>query len=153
MNMAFVNEYIKKSDIEKYKIKEIDQQVGIHWRTNSDSWTVDPERGIYLRLVQRGREEFSYQSGWTFYWHGNLIWIELEMVEGSSARNAPGWARKRVTKLCLMGEKSNQLPPELAEERAQILSDLKEALLAYRDGGVYSATTSYELFLDVAEGV
>jgi len=149
--MAFVNEYIPKADMEKFQIKEIDQRVGINRRTNSDSWTIDRERGIYLRCVARGREEFARESAWTFFWNGQLIWVELEILDGSSSgRNAPGWSRKRVTKLCLMGGSSNHLPADQAAQRDEILNDLREALLAYKDGGVYSATTTYELTLEVA---
>ena len=54
---------------------------------------------------------------------------------------------------CLMGGGSNYLPAEYASKRSQILSDLQEALLAYKDGGVYSSTTTYELMLVIAEGV
>lgn len=102
--MTFVNEYIPKTDMEKFQIKEIDQHVGINRRTNSDSWTIDREKAVYLRCVARGREEFAHESAWTFFWNGHLIWVELEIVDGSSSgRNAPGWSRKRITKLCLMG--------------------------------------------------
>lgn len=151
--MTFVNEYIPQDDIVRYHIKEIDQRVGLHRRTNSDDWTIDRERDIYLRCVEMGNFEFRHQSAWTFYWHGELIWVELEMLGCSSERNAPGWSRKRIVKLCLMDVESNHLPERLMPQRGEVLKDIEEALLAYKDGGVYSATTTYDLTLEVAEGV
>lgn len=150
--MAFVNEYIPKPDMEKYQIKQIDQRVAR--RTCADSWTVDRERNMYLRRVGAGREEFAHETDWTFFWHGELLWVELELLEiSSNGRNAPCWTRKRLTKLCVMDGDSNHLPSRLEPRKAEILKDLEEALLAYKDGGVFSASTTYELFFEVAEGV
>lgn len=151
--MSFVNEYISKSDMDVFKIKEIDKNVNIHRRINSDSWTIDRERGIYLRCVARGREEFADESAWTFLWGGELIWVELKLVDCGGQRNAPGWSIKRITKICLMGANSNHLPEDLASKKEKIISDLYEGLLAYKDRGVYSLNTDYKLTLEVADGV
>ena len=56
-------------------------------------------------------------------------------------------------KLCVMDGDSNHLPSRLEPRKAEILKDLEEALLAYKDGGVFSASTTYDLVLVVAEGV
>ena len=152
--MNFINEYISKSDMEKYQIKEIDQRVRRYLRTNSDSWTIDRETETYLRCVAWGGEENIGESAWTFYWQGEMLWIELKILDTSSnGRNAPGWSRQIVKKLCLMGGDSDHLPERLAVHKYQILKDLEEALLAYKDGGVYSSTTTYTLTLEVAKGV
>lgn len=149
--MAFINENISKGDIEKFSIKEIDQRVGLSRRINARDWTVDSGREMYLRCVAMGREESMRESSWTFLWHGELIWVEIELLAASSGRNVPGWSKKLITKLCLMDEGA-ELPPRLQERRDEILRDLKEALLAYKDGGIYSSTTTYDLELIVAEG-
>ena len=151
--MAFVNEYIPAADMEKYQIKEIDQRVPIHGRTHSDSWTIDRDRNMYIRNVKNGTYEFSYQSAWTFFWHDELLWVELEILDTSHGQNVPGWGKKRITMLRLMDGDSSHLPDRLEPQKAQILKDLEEALLAYKSGGVYSTATSYELFLEIAEGV
>lgn len=151
--MGFVNEYISKSDMDIFKIKEIDKNVNIHRRINSDSWTIDRDRGMYLRCVARGGEEFADESSWTFFWEGELIWVELKLVECGGQRNAPGWSIKRITKVCLMDANSNYLPAQLTAHKESIIRDLYEALLAYKDRGVYSLNTAYKLTLEVAEGV
>ena len=152
--MAFVNEYIPAADMEKYQIKEIDQRVPIHGRTHSDSWTIDRDRNMYIRHVKSGTFEFSNQSAWTFFWHGELLWVESEILDTSrNGRDAPGWVRQRVTMLCVMGGGRNHLPSHLEPQKAQILKDFEEALFAYKDGGVFSSMTSFELFLEIAEGV
>jgi hypothetical protein len=52
-----------------------------------------------------------------------------------------------------MFREPSHLPPELEPRRKEILKDLYDALLAYKDFGVLSSNTTYELTLDVAEGV
>jgi hypothetical protein len=49
--------------------------------------------------------------------------------------------------------RARHLPPELTPRRKEILQDLYDALLAYKDLGVLSSSTTYELTLEVAEGV
>lgn len=151
--MGFVAEYISAADMDKYKIKEIDEQVEISWRTHSDQWVVDREREMYLRRIAAGRDELSRESAWNFYWRDNLFWMFIELVDGSSnGRNAPGWGRKKIVLVRLMGDRSKLLPPSLVDSWDETFRDLEAALLVYKDGGVYSATTEYKLYLEVAEG-
>jgi hypothetical protein len=92
-------------------------------------------------------------------WHGHELWVETRREGAGGGRNEPGWSRKCVTSLGLMGERvgmlgqKRYLPPELEPHREEILKDLYDALLAYKDLGVLSSNTNYELTLDVAEGV
>jgi hypothetical protein len=137
--MAFVNEYIPADDIEKYSIETIDKKFIVGGTTARD-WTIDRERSMYLRNVARGREEFFHESTWTFFWHGELLVVELEIVGGGGKRGEPGWSHWRVREL--------ELPKHLENRRDEILADLKEALTAYKDGGVFSANTTYSVTLD-----
>lgn len=151
--MGFVAEYISAADMDKYKIKEIDERVEISWRTRSDQWVVDHERGIYLRRIAAGRDELSRESAWNFYWRENLFWIFIEQVDsGFNGRNAPGWERKKVVLVRLMSDRSKLLPSSLVESWYETFKDLEAALLVYKDGGIYSATTEYKLYLELAEG-
>jgi len=150
--MGFVAEYISAVDMAKHRIDEINELVEISWRTYSDQWVIDHERGIYLRRIAHGREDLSTESAWSFYWNENLYWIFIELVDSSATgRNAPGWARKKVGSVRLLNDRREKLPPALLELRNEMLRDLEFALIAYKDGGVYSATTEYTLYLDVAE--
>ncbi|MDH1261625.1 hypothetical protein [Pseudomonas sp. GD03944] len=152
--MNFVNEYISKDDMDKFQIKDIDRRVRRYQRTNADTWTVDRESGTYLRCVARGGEDQLGESAWTFYWQGELLWIELKILDiSSNGRNAPAWSHKKVMKLCVMGENSDHLSERLSIQKNRILEDLEAALLAYKDGGVYASATTYTFKLEVAEGV
>ncbi|GHT96930.1 hypothetical protein AGMMS49545_23350 [Betaproteobacteria bacterium] len=161
--MAFVNEYTPKEDIEKYRFKEIDKRIGIGQRTNATDWTVDRERSMYLRHVawQNGEDhQFTPFSGWTFLWKGHLLWMDMENIESRGKRGEPGFSRKRITQLYLMGDQFRQvgwsterLPSDLATQRDAILKDIYDALLAYKDGGVFASSTTYELTLETGEGV
>ncbi len=133
----FVNEYIPEADIEKYGIREINKS----FLCNDFHWTVDRERDMYLRKVERGREEFRHQSTWTFYWHGELLRVEIDAVEAGGDRGGYCWSHKKIRGL--------QIPHNLEGRRNEILNNLKEALLAYKDGGVFATATAYTLTLDI----
>lgn len=130
--MAFVNEYIPVDDIKKYGIEEINRRF---LKSNyKPTWTVGRERNIYLRQVVSGREEFASQKDYTFYWEGVLIVVRLDEA-GGGVRGGKGWCHYKLLKL--------DLPEDLRGRRQDIINDLKEALVAYKDAGVYSATTEH----------
>lgn len=137
--MAFVNEYICDDDYKKYDIEKIDEGYVVGG-TSSNSWTIDRDRDVYLRSVARGREEFSHWSTWTLYWHGDLIVLDLENLSTSGPTGGVCHGHKRV--------RSIQIPLHLEEHRVEILSDLKDALTAYKDGGVFARASDYTLTLD-----
>jgi hypothetical protein len=138
--MAFINEFIPEEDVEKYGIEEVNKKY-IVGGTNSGQWTIDRERNIYLRCVARGREEFRNESTWTLYWKGELISIELHLLDAGGSRGKSGWAHWKVHGI--------YIPPHLEGRRNDILADLKNALTAYKGGGVYARTMDYSVTLDV----
>jgi hypothetical protein len=142
--MAFINEYIPVADMEKYQIKQIDKNFLIGG-TNSTTWTIDREQDIYLRNVARGREDSRHETTWTFYWKGDLLSMQLDMLEYEGKRGGPG---KAHMKLIWIG-----LPAHLLDQKNKIIYDLKEALTARKDGGVFASCTTYELNLEIAEEV
>jgi hypothetical protein len=91
-------------------------------------------------------------------WHGHELWVETQTEGAGGGRNDPGWSRKCLTSLGLMGErvgmlgKRRHLPPELEPHREDILKDLYDALLAYKDLGALSSSTTYELIFEIVEG-
>ena len=93
--MAFVNEYIPEADIKKFDINEINKQY-IVGGTNARDWTVDRDRNMYLRCVARGREEFRHQSTWTFYWHGELLKVDIDTLEAGGKRGGASWSHKKI---------------------------------------------------------
>lgn len=130
--MAFVNEFVSEEDAKKYGLEEIDQR----YRRSSfrPVWTVDRERDIYLREVESGREEFANQYGYTFFWKGGLMFVRLTR-RGGGARGGDGWSEWTLLGIAM--------PDELQANRAEIIADLKSALTAYKDFGVYSTSTTY----------
>ena len=147
--MAFVNEFIPDEDVEKYHLKEIDEKFFVG-QTNSRQWTIDRERDIYLRNVARGAgadPDFRNQTTWTFYWKGDPLTVRLDLMEGRGERGGPGWSHWKM----IWVNGSNGLPAHLKNHKNQILDTLKEALLAYKDFGVYSSSSSYSITMDIAE--
>lgn len=147
--MAFMNEFIPAGDVDKYGLKAIDERF-IANGTNSRQWTIDRDRDIYLRNVERGggnEPELRNRTTWTFYWHGTPLTLRLDLLTGAGGRGEPGWSHWKLVWV----NGSNGLPEHLKAKKEQILENLKEALTAYKDFGVYSANTDYSITLDIAE--
>ena len=138
--MTFVNEYISAEEIKKYDLENINKRF-IVGGTKARDWTIDRERNIYLRNVANGREEFSHQSTWTFYWHGELILLELDNISTSGVAGGDRCGNKKL--------RSITIPHHLEANYDEIIVDLKEALTVYKDGGVFATATAYTLILDV----
>jgi hypothetical protein len=138
--MAFINEYISESDKEKYALEEINKRFVVGG-THARDWTVDHDRDMYLRNVAMGREDFSHQSTWTFYWRGQLIIVELENICTVGEMGGRCHGHKRVHSI--------EIPACFETWQTEILADLKEAFVAYKDGGVFASASQYTLTLDV----
>lgn len=135
--MAFINEYISAADMARYDIEAIDR--GFFKKIYRHDWTVDHERNIYLRLLESGREDFANQVDYFFYWKGKLLIVRLEQCGGGVCGGA-GWREYKLIKI--------DIPESLKEHRVDILKDLKDALVAYKDFGVRSVTNEHVATFD-----
>lgn len=144
--MPFVNEYISPEDAEKYHLAEIDAKfIG---GNKSRDWTIDRERDIYLRNVSMGRDEDTQHEGlWTFYWKGTPLTLRLDLLHATGKRGGAAWSHWRLVRL----NGTNGLPSALKGHTQAILDDLRYALLAHKDGGVFSKSTDFTITLDMAE--
>jgi len=138
--MTFVNEAISEEDVKKYYLETIDKRF-IVGGTGSRMWTIDRQRNICLRNVTRGREEYKSESGWIFSWHGHPIYLELKVLSAGGKPGSAGWSHKKLLAI--------ELPEQLQGRRDEILADLKEALIVYKDFGIFSVCTDYAVTLDI----
>lgn len=138
--MAFLNEKISDQDRSKYGLDEVDKKFVVGG-TKSRYWTIDRDKDMYLRQVAIGREEICYQQTWTFYWHGELLVIYLDLIDAKGSRGGPGWAHWKIRDM--------KLPDSLQSQRDEIIADLKMALTAYKDAGYFSVKTTYSVTLDI----
>ena len=139
--MPFVNEYISAEDVKKYQLREIDKH-HVVGGTNARDWTIDRERGIYLRNVSNGREEYSFETLWTFYWRQCAYTLMLHSAGFSGKPGGPGrmrWGFVRVN--------GRDVPEGIPEPRVEFLRDLEAALLTYKDGGVFAQCTEFSVEL------
>ena len=160
--MAFINERISPEDAVKYRVEEINSLV-IGKNFSCDDWTIDREREMYLREVDVQVEDDHCPTGlsrWVFFWKGNLFWVEIKSLESRGHRDGPGWAKERIVEFGLMGNNEFHIgmsrptwTHDLLEKKNEIIADVYSALLAYKDGGIWSSSTTYELVLEVDEGV
>lgn len=145
--MPFTNEYISPEDAAKYHLTEIDAKFG--GGNKSRDWTIDRQRGIYLRNLGVGREEeFRHHTYWTFYWKGTSFTLRLDLLEVTGNPGGAAWLHWRLVDL----NGSSGLPVALKEHRQSILDDLKQALVAQGDGGVDSLSTECSVTLDFDGG-
>lgn len=142
--MSFINEFISPEDVARYDLEEIDKKFVVGG-TDARDWTIDRERDIYLRNVARGREDWRSETEWTFYWRGHELTLRLDYVGGTGERGGPAWDHWRLVWL----NGSYGLPAPLKPQVKEILKDLEDALLAYKDFGVYSASTDFSVTLDI----
>ena len=148
--MPFANEFISPEDVRKYGLEEIDTHYVVGG-TRSRQWTIDRSRDLYLRNVARGggaEPEIRNQTIWTFYRDGEALTLRLDLLEGRGGRGERGWSHWKLVWL----NGSHGFPSNLKPKKEEILADLKEALVTYKDFGMYSSNTSYSVALDVDDG-
>ena len=144
--MPFVNEYISPEDAEKHHLDEIDAK--FNGGNISRQWTIDRERDIYLRNLSWGREEETRHEGlWSFFWKGTPLTLRLDLLHATGKRGGAAWSHWRLVRL----NGTNGLPSALKGHTQAILDDLRYALLAHKDGGVFSKSTDFTVTLDMAE--
>ena len=94
--MAFVNERISEDDRKKFGLDEVDKWLSNTGKVPNRDWTIDHEREIYLREVNRGREEYRYKSTWHFYWRGELMTVCLETLSAGGEPGGHGWSHYKL---------------------------------------------------------
>ncbi|WP_372390344.1 hypothetical protein ACCQ05_11595 [Xanthomonas sp. NCPPB 3582] len=149
--MPFVNEFIPAPDVVKYNLEGIDRDFVVGG-TNARDWTIDRDRDLYLRNVANGggtEIEVRNQTKFSFYWHGELLTLRLDLVDGGGTRGQSGWSHWRL--MWING--GDGLPEHLKDDKDQFIADLKEALLAYKDFGVHSRNTEYHIALEVDDNL
>lgn len=135
--MAFVNEIISDDDLQKYGIAEINDRECV--ATYQCKWTRDRERDIYLRWMRADRDQPG-RNEFMFYWKGTIFPVVLKR-EGEGVRGGKGsntwsiWKNNDGDRLWL--------PPELEVSRKDVINDLKEALVAYKDFGLLSVIVDH----------
>lgn len=137
--MTFINEYIPAEDKKKYNMTPDSN----FYLAGTNSWTVDRERDMFLLpRTGGGPESAPGVTNWAFYWKGHLLDVRLRLIDaGDDSTGLHGWQHTRLLGI-------GDMPPTLQEKRAQIVSDLKDALTANKGLGVYSTYTAYEVTLD-----
>ncbi len=130
--MAFVNEYISEADVEKYGIKEINLK--LRKPNPNPDWTVDHERDMYLRYLHNEREEHSNRHTYYFYWKGTALMVTVD-IDGGGVMEGEQWRHYTLWHL--------GIPQTLKPLEAEIIADLKDAFVAYREFGVRSDSTKH----------
>lgn len=148
--MAFVNEFVSEEDDKKYGLAAIDKRYFKgHYEPH---WTRDRERDMYLRFMRDAGEEGMDKQTFVFYWKGTLIEVGLNNVRDEKSIGS----KTMVWKMRGMGPMWMEKNPEvkavtqkiLQENKAEIAADLKEALMVYKDGGIYSLAHDLNVFFE-----
>ena len=138
--MAFVNEYISEENIKKYDIEALDKKYNKGF--NKPDWTVDHERDMYLRYIKSGREEFSDEYKFCFYWQAQLFEMTFK-VNGGGVRSGELWRHYDLLYIDLARSFTRTLPESLKPYQAEILSHVKDALTVFQEIGIKSICASH----------
>jgi hypothetical protein len=130
--MAFVLEKVPEADIEKYGLSELNRQYSMADR--GCDWVIDREQDVYVRFLRRDRES-PHLSEFNLYWKGARVWLRLEK-QGEGELHGTG-----TTTWTFWGWTP---PPELKPEYPAMIEALKEALVLYKDNGVYSSIAEHK---------
>lgn len=136
--MAFINEEVSESDIEKYSLRANNKsflQEGI-----SCYWTVDHENDIYLRDMGYDWQNPAERK-FSFYWKGCLMRLALRLQ--SSEITGVGGVHQVWSVGGIRREANIPIPEQFENFRPQIVADLKRALLAYRGAGIFASPVEY----------
>lgn len=136
--MGFVNEFISEDDYKRTGIKDIAKRFA---GPITRSWTIDRERNIWLHMADRGREEYSADSTWLFYWRGKTLVVWLTSISITKNESGVYVEHTRLRRI--------DIPEDIAGLRDEILADLKEALAVDGSDGLYRKAYPYEVILDV----
>lgn len=128
MTLAFIYERISEQDISSYGLREIDQQFPM---AVASRWAIDRERDIYLRYMTYEREQPSHKN-FSFFWKNTLFRLclasEGHSLDGNNWCTSWTWLSMRDP-----GPEASKI---FDTHRDAILTDLKDALRAYRDGSL-----------------
>lgn len=131
--MPFVNERISAEDADSYRIAEANSRADLD-RGAALYWTIDRDRNVHLRWI-RARTIAPAENEFLLSWQGTLLRMVLLRIP-SRLRDGT-----RSTRWTFLGFE-DVVPPEGARTflayREQVLSDLKAALICYREFGVFS---------------
>ena len=136
--MGFVNAHASAEDIEKYGLDLLDKRFFLH-AVDARQWTVDRERGLYLRIATMGGDAGRRESKWTFLWRKELLFLVFE-ADHIGAETGP-------TRYVL---RQLDLADALQRYREDIIDAIEEALRVYRHGGTYAGIASFSLALESA---
>ena len=142
--MNFVNEIMLQKDIERFNIKSIDDYFLLGGF--EPGWTRSENKDVYLRLMHLGREEEAGQWIFTFFWRGELLYLSLKVQGGGSFLSQ--WRRYDLYRLGKLEKywelKGIELPENIKGQKSELLSDLKEALVCFRDLGHLSEAKEFD---------
>jgi len=146
--MPFINEIIKSDDVKRFNIEAINNKFNVDGQCLR-TWIVDRDRNMYLRCVAKSQHGRHARYTWTFYWYGDLLVVEMELLENT---DTSGGAQQMHWKLCNIAEyDSDEFPPELQQQQDEILEDLGLALNAF-DLDEYAVTNGLLTEDDQQEG-
>ena len=135
--MAFINEYIPEADYEKYNLLKVLGEKNLVHRGDvySQQWTIDRESNIFLVKTWSHHEETFH--GWAFYWKGEWVFFEMRPY---------GHKGKLGDKYFWNGYliRNINIPALVESDRKLIYIAIEDALLAYKEGGVFSPNYDFE---------
>jgi hypothetical protein len=135
LTVAFIYERIPEADIVAFGLREIDKQFPM---SVASRWVIDRERNFYLRYLTYDREQPSHKN-FSYFWNGNLYSLRLR----SEGQDMPDDKWKTNWSWLGMREPEADARAEFEANRTAFMTDIKDALRAYRDGSLSPAYSAH----------
>ena len=138
--MAFIYERISEQDIARYGLHEIDRQFP---SAQASRWVIDRERQIYLRYMNYDREQASHKH-FSFFSGAVLLRLNLSSVvdEHEGGTQSITWSMLDIR---AQGQEATQF---LEQHRQTVMTDIKDALRAYKNGFLDDNGAEYAVHFD-----
>jgi len=139
--MKFINEKVIEADAEIFGLREINIR---ELKGEGDYyWTINEERTIYFRYMGYDREKPG-EIQYSFFWKGGLFAMRAcPKTEGTrGGKGSTTW-----THVALFPD-NEVAQAALASSKAALFADLKQALNAHKDFGVFSAFVEHTAHFD-----
>lgn len=131
--MSYMNEYISEENQMKHHIQALYGRYGM--TSPRPQWTINHETESFLCFMRGGREDYQSLVDFAFSYKGEIVELRFDIRAGGVYKGT-GWIKYRKVFI--------KIPADLIAEEAHIVSEIKQALIEYKDGGIYSKATTYD---------
>lgn len=138
--MAFQYEKISAQDISDFALQSLHPSLTL---SGASRWVIDRKHACYLRYLRYDREQPSQRS---FHWHWQQQDYLIKLDSHGQACADNGWCTSwRWLSMQALPLSTDKLTDK---HYAELIADLKQALICYRDGALQATYSEHRAEFD-----